>query len=277
MIVTKFRENAWMVLVAVPLLVVCFVLLHRHHRRVREELGTRSPVPADAPRLAVVLYLERLDAAAEEALAFVGGLRGPELHALYAGEGGATGPLAERWSRLTGRELEPLPAADSPVAAVSSYVERISRSANGLVDVVVPELFETRSLRSALRRTTAFRLPAALHGDPGVVVTHVPVLVDSPRLPEDASTTTEALVLVPGLGDATSQAVRYAGALGVARTRAVHVALDADEAERVRREWAEWACRCRSRWWMPPSARSRRRCSRRCGRSPPAPGRSPRC
>jgi hypothetical protein len=34
--------------------------------------------------------------------------------------------------------------------------------------------------------------------------------------------------------------VGYARAVGAGRTRAVHVALDPAEAERVRREWAEW-------------------------------------
>lgn len=107
------------------------------------------------------------------------------------------------------------------------------------MNVVIPEVFEKRSLPSALRATNAFRLEAALHHQPGVVVTHVPVLASAPRLAPELPPKTETLVLVPNADDATAEAVRYARALGAARTRAAHVALDPDRTDSLRREWEE--------------------------------------
>ena len=74
--------------------------------------------------------------------------------------------------------------------------------------MVIPELFERRSLRSALRRTPEFRLAARLHEEPGVVVTHVPALASA--APPSAAATTAAIVMVAEVDDAVSGAVAYA-------------------------------------------------------------------
>ena len=126
------------------------------------------------------------------------------------------------------------------MAAVAGYVEDFARTRNGLVNVLIPELFERRSLPSALRRTAAFRLAVRLREQPRVVVTHVPALASSARLPLASPAASEALVLVAEVDDAASHAVAFARALGAARTRAVHVALDPAAAERVRRDWESW-------------------------------------
>jgi hypothetical protein len=73
--------------------------------------------------------------------------------------------------------------------------------------------------------------------EPGVVISDVPVLAQKHaewRPPERAV----CRVLVSGAHAATLRAVNYAGALGLEDTRAVYFASDAEDAERLRAEWA---------------------------------------
>jgi hypothetical protein len=72
--------------------------------------------------------------------------------------------------------------------------------------------------------------------DPGVVVTDVPVLARHRELelPQRAV----CRILVSGAHAATMRAANYAGTLDIPDTRAVFFASDAEEAERMRAEWA---------------------------------------
>jgi hypothetical protein len=76
-----------------------------------------------------------------------------------------------------------------------------------------------------------------LLSEPGVVISDVPVLAQRPhewRPPARAV----CRVLVSGAHAATLRAVNYAGALGLEDTCAVHFAFDADDADRMRDDWA---------------------------------------
>jgi amino acid transporter len=205
---TKFSQGAWMVLIAIPALVACFAVHERHYRRVRDRLRTGTPDPSAAPRVTTVLALNRFDAAAAEALAFARGLRGTDIHSVRT----------------------------SSADAIASYVAKLAPDGNHTVNLVIPELFERRSLRSALRRTPEFGIAMRLRDEPGVVITHVPVLAGEASPPSGAEST-EALVLVPDVDDAVSGAVAYARGIGAADMRAVHVALDPLVAERVASDW----------------------------------------
>jgi hypothetical protein len=89
----------------------------------------------------------------------------------------------------------------------SFYVEELSRTGEGIMNVVIRELFKRRSLASALRRRPEFRPAARLHDQSGVVVTHVPALGTETPLPRAAAATAEALVFIAEVDDAASGAV----------------------------------------------------------------------
>ena len=236
---TKFSEGAWMVLIAVPLIVCCLTLLHRHYRRVERALRTGAPDPAVVPDVTVLVKADRLDAATEEALAFAGGLRAPDVRAVHVVDGTNPGSVAARWLDVGGEQLELLPAGGSADDAFLHHVDGLTRRESGLVNVVIPELFERRSLRSALQRTPEFLLSARLREDPRIVVTHVPVLAGETPPPVAQRTSTEALVFVPEVDDSVVGAVAYARAIGAAGARAIHVAIDPPAAERVKSDWKE--------------------------------------
>ena len=102
--------------------------------------------------------------------------------------------------------------------------------------MVLPELFERPSIVSAIaRKHTTFALKLRLLSEPGIVVTNVPVTTQGiePELPRRAVTR----VLVSEVHASSVRAVNYARSLGLPDTKAVFFAFDADEAERVERDW----------------------------------------
>ena len=69
-IATKFADGAWMVIIAIPILVASFYAVHRHYRSVGRRLTAkaRAVLARPEPTNTVIVYVERLDAATREAL-----------------------------------------------------------------------------------------------------------------------------------------------------------------------------------------------------------------
>ena len=235
----KFTEGAWMVTVAVPVLVVGFYGTQRHYRRVGRRLRAGMSAVAAAPPATneVVLYVESFDAALHEALWYARQISGDRFRAVSA-PGRRTDPgLRARFRQLTDMrpDLQLLPTHEGRVEGVIEYLWALPRGESQFVTLIVPELFRRRSLISALARRTEFSLKLRLLTEPGVVITDVPVLAERAgrALPQRAV----CRILVSGAHAATMRAVHYAGTLGFDDTKAISFAFDADEAARLRKEW----------------------------------------
>lgn len=239
-VATKFSQGAWMVLVAIPLAVLGFSRLRARHDAVAEQLRG-PPRPAPTAETEVVLCVEELDAALEEALVYVRSIRGERFRAVHASERPAAG-VGDRWRAFSGTDvpLEVLASDGRPGAALAERIAALRPEEPELLTVVAPELFAARTLREAARRSTVFELKARLFGDPGIVFTDVPVLAPPERAASAAAAPPariEALVLVSDVDAAAAQAVAYAVSLRPSRVRAVYVALDPEAAEPARAAW----------------------------------------
>ena len=80
---TKFTHGAWMIVVAIPLLVAAMYTIRNEHELVERRVGTRSIDTAVVPDTPFVLYVESLDAATAEALDYVRALRGTDFRAIH--------------------------------------------------------------------------------------------------------------------------------------------------------------------------------------------------
>jgi hypothetical protein len=237
---TKFAEGAWIVIVAIPLLVLGFYGVRRHYRRIGRRLraGTSAVRAAGIPRNQVLIAVEQADVAAEGALWYARQIADGRVRAV-AVPGGPTDPaIFPRWFNLAdgSPRVELLRDRDGRVEAVLEELWQLPRGEDNFVTVVVPERFRRPSLLAAITRPT-FRLKLRLVSEPNVVVTDVPALTEQ-RLPQGHTPRRLAVrILVSGVHAATMRAVNYAGALGIDDTRAVFFAFDADESHRLRREW----------------------------------------
>jgi amino acid transporter len=239
---TKFTAGAWMVTIAIPVLVVLFYAVNRHYRTVGRRLRAGVAAVAAAPPATnqVVLYVESADAALREALWYAHEIAGEDFRAIHVPGTRSDPGIRARFRQLTDyrHDLELVEPEDGRVEAVIEYLWALPRGESTFVTTVVPELFERPSLVAAAARRTEFSLKLRLLTEPGVVMTDVPVLA---RRMSDWRPPRRAVcrILVSGAHAATMRAVNYAGTLGFEDRRAVFFAFEAEEADRVDREWHE--------------------------------------
>jgi hypothetical protein len=240
---TKFTEGAWIVIVAVPLLVLMFLGVNRHYRRFARRLqaGVSAVRPARECTNRVLLWVESIDVATEGALWYARTIaHGQRIRALLA-PGRHTDPgIRPRWWDFAQEEpkLEVLPTDEGRMQAVLEEVWRLPRGDSDFVTFVIPEQFKRQSLLSAAGRTS-FRLKVRLLSEPGIVVTDVPV-VTTQRGPEGQLPEKLVVrVLLANVHAGAMRAITYAQSLGIEDTRAVSFAFDEGDADGFRAEWAK--------------------------------------
>jgi amino acid transporter len=247
---TKFRHGAWIVIAAMPFIVLMFRSIHRHYETVLGLLR-RGTVRAGAVGVNhIVLVVRELDAATAEAVGAIRSIRPMEWRVLYPSNDGIPVELRERWRRFSmgAPDLTALPVPDGNLlAAVRRYVRGIDRGRDDFVNVVVPEVVRGGLLGYLLRKNTLVRLKAGLLRERDIVVTDVPVVVEDgepagvdgrPLIP----TRTVVLVFVSGVHDGTIRALNYAVSLEASETRAVYFDLDPETSHRMQEEWGERQC-----------------------------------
>ncbi len=238
---TKFAEGAWLVIVAIPLLVLAFLGINRHYRRFARRLrvGVDAVRHAGVPTNDVVLWVEALDVATEGALWYSRQISGGRpIRALLA-PGRHTDPgIRPRWWDFAQEEprLEILGTDEGRMQALLEEVWRLPRGESEFVTVVIPEQFKRQSLLSAAGRTS-FRLKLRLLSEPGVIVTDVPVVTTRRRPESKTPDKVVVRVLLANVHAGAMRAISYANSLGVEDVRAVSFAFDAEEADRFRGEW----------------------------------------
>src|SRR4051812_39234813 len=233
---TKFTEGAWLVIVAIPLLVGSFLGINRHYRRFARRLksGVGAALSARPVTNDVLLTVDALDVATQSALWYAHRIAPPDnVHALLL-PGAHTDPgIRARWWDFAQNEppLEPLACDEGRMQALLEEVWRRPRGESDFVTVVVPEQFKRASLLSAAGRTS-FRLKLRLLSEPGVVVTDVPSVTDRTAAQSSAPDKLVVRVLVANVHAGAVRAVNYARSLGVDDTRVVSFGFDAEEAAR---------------------------------------------
>ncbi|MFC4148551.1 APC family permease [Micromonospora mangrovi] len=194
----KFTQGAWLVVLAVPLLVLLFARVHRHYATLHRALALHPPgagpaptAPAEVPgvpaegeelpqqvRHLVVVPVARLNRASLRALAYAASLGQPTLAVHIAPEEGEADRFRQQWAAW-GDQVR-LETIVSPYRAVigplAHYLEALHASRAELtLTVIVPEVVLRRRWHRPLHSRAEQRLRSALRALPGVVVTSVPV------------------------------------------------------------------------------------------------------
>jgi amino acid transporter len=237
---TKFTEGAWLVTIAIPLLVLCFLGVNRHYRRFARRLraGVSAVSAAGAATNQVLLDVERIDVATEGALWYARQIGDGNVRALHVPCANSDSGIRARWWDFAGDapRLEPLPADEGRMQALLEEVWRLPRGESDFVTVVVPEQFRHRSLLSAAGRAS-FRLKLRLLAEPGVVITDVPVVSPSTRPEGHTPNRLVSRILLANVNAAAMRAMSYAEALGIEDTRVVTFAFDEEEARRFQEDY----------------------------------------
>jgi amino acid transporter len=233
---TKFAEGAWLVTVAIPVLVFAMLGVRRHYERVARRLraGTAAVTSAPDPRNRTLLIVESLEPATERALDFARTISPDGPRAIHVPRHGSDPGIGSRWFRLAGGSplLESFDARGGAVETVLEQVWRLPRGESDFVTVVLPEQFRRRSLVEQARHPFELALKLRLLTEPGVVLVDVPTVGEAPN---ERPLTTR--IFVSGANAASMRAVNWALSAHLPGTRAVNFAFDEQEAAAIRREW----------------------------------------
>jgi amino acid transporter len=240
-VATKFTEGAWIVMVAVPLMVTAFLLVRRHYRLFGVRLSATHRIRTDRGGPGrVLLFVEDLGQATRVAFAYAQTISRGSLEALHVPGSEGRLEVARSWGTFSrGNSLRQLHFRDDPVDSVIDYLRLRPRRPGEFTTVVIPEEFQRPSLVEALRRGSSFSLKRRLLREPGIVICDVPVVDGAePAGPGDAPQSIEVILPVSSVTDPMMRALDYALSLPVDVVRAVHIALGEAETETIEAAWA---------------------------------------
>lgn len=178
-LVTKFSRGAWIVILAIPILVLVMMLISSHYDHVNREITAGDDEAATLPaRVHAVVLVSRLHRPAMRALAFARATRPDTLEAVTVSiDPVETAELHRDWNR---RQLPvSLRVLESPYRDITrpviDYVKRIRREGpRDVVTVYIPEYVVGRWWERLLHNRSSLRLRSRLLLTPGVMVVSVP-------------------------------------------------------------------------------------------------------
>jgi amino acid transporter len=190
---SKFLSGAWMVVIAIPLLVLLMTAIRGHYRAVERALtAARVPRGRRAARPPIVIVpIARLDEPARQAIAFANSIS-PEATAVHVTNDAATAEGIRRqwldWAQ--GAELvvieSPYRALIGPLLAYMDVLQRQDPSRPILV--VLSEFVPRHWWENLLHNQTALRLKLRLFARRNTIVADVPYHLDADADPGPAST-----------------------------------------------------------------------------------------
>ncbi len=175
-LVTKFAEGAWIVLVLVAALVLLLSMIHKRYDQMAKQL-VLDPGNATLPKNhTVIVLVPRLHRGTMKAVEYGQKLAG-EVRALHISfDQKSSHQLAEEWARF-GIDM-PLVMLNSPyrslIEPVLDYVDQmVLEDPNRLVTVVVAEAVSVRLIHRLLQESVALQLKLALGSRKNIIVSSV--------------------------------------------------------------------------------------------------------
>src|SRR5260221_4587096 len=180
---TKFLEWAGIVVILIPLLVLMFLGINHHYRRVERERTIDIPIHPKDIHHRLIVPIAGLDRAAIQSLAYARSIS-PHVTAVHIAldmdDANKVRDAWERWQKNLAEEEEThLIIIESPYSSLArpllAYIDTVHELfPDDTLTVILPEFVVAHWWENLLHNQTAFRLKASLLFRPGIVVTSVP-------------------------------------------------------------------------------------------------------
>ena len=239
-IATKFLHGAWIILTAIPIVILLMRSVHAHYSAVAHQLADeeRRPVDRRPGHQHMVILVTNVDAAFARAIGYARSVRSSTLEVVALDDS-----LSSACRRLAPEvEIRVLPGNGALRDRLKSYLDgRKSRlSKEDFLSVMIPEILQTGSLVEILRRPALHRLNGWLLSQRGIQVMDLPIVKD--EIDPDIDQANEparnyVIVLVSSVHNATLQAMEYAETLRPTDVRALSFGLDPAETEKLGNDW----------------------------------------
>ena len=237
----KFVHGAWIVIVAVPILVALMLAVRRHYLNVAAQLRD-IPVEAVARPTRIIVLVAHHDEGTDRALRYAEKVSTEAITCVHAEER-RSDDLIYTWDAAhPGHSLEVLPGEKESIS--QRVVQRIRKERElfpeSIITVVLADRVRIRSILAPFAHRHSLAIKSRLLFEPGVVVTDLNVLRRSRRSHLQAVPVgrIEQVVLISDMTRPIREALTYAQSLGP-RVTAVHIDVDTEQRERVERQWQE--------------------------------------
>jgi hypothetical protein len=247
--ITKFADGAYLIMAAMPLILLGLFRINRHYRLVAEALRHEHRRPPTGAGHHVVLLVGQPSEEERRAFLYAELIRTDTFRCVHIAEPDDPKNIEAAWTRELGLlattpTLQIVKNSSGSVArGIRKYVEDLRKRIpkDDFVTVIVSERVGKGFSRLVGSRQ-ALLIKTSLLFMPGVVVTDVPNVVGAHQNPlaSIGDVRHEAMLLVSGVHNATLYALEYARALDAAAVHAVHVSLEAEETERLSSDWDAW-------------------------------------
>lgn len=187
--ITKFRGGAWMVVVAIPLIVWILRNINAHYRSVAKQLSLEGYRPRQGLRHHVFVLAPDIHRGVLPALQYARSIS-DDVKAIHVSIDPARQErVQKRWTQYSrGVPLTVLPSPfRSLVQPIEEHIERLQRTEpNSQITIIVPEFIPTGWWPKLLHGQAALMLNLRLRLKPGVIVIGVPYHIEAfVPLPKD--------------------------------------------------------------------------------------------
>ncbi|MBL8059111.1 MAG: APC family permease [Chthonomonas sp.] len=176
LLVSKWKEGAWLVPIALSILLGVFIGIRRHYDYLARELEVEPTDTVPKVRMTVILLVPRLHKGILQAIAYAESLS-EDVRAIHVTlDAKSVAKIKEDWVRF-GEEI-PLVILESPfrslVDPVTAYIDQtIAETPDQFITVIVPEAVPKRWYHRFLHNNVAIALKLALGTRKNVVITNV--------------------------------------------------------------------------------------------------------
>jgi amino acid transporter len=178
-VITKFPHGAWIVVIAIPLLVAVALKIHAHYQAVAEQL--MIPIYHEETEFkhhSVIVPISGVQTAVLNAVKY-GKALSEDVVAVYVSLNPADEALVRKDWEHYGLGV-PLVVLDSPYRSITrplmDYIDQVKQKyPDGVVTVLMPEFVPKKLWQHLLHNQTAFIIRGLLHFKPGVVIISVPL------------------------------------------------------------------------------------------------------
>ena len=177
-VLTKFVEGAWMVVLLIPTIVLLFLGIHKHYTIASKQLSLEGLEPPPPLRNTVIVPVSTLHRGVINALKYAESIAPGNVTAVHVSmDEEQTAKIRAKWAKWGGDT--PLIVLDSPyrslVRPLIRYLDEVDqRWDNDVITVVLPEFVPAKWWHHLLHNQTAFLIKGALLFRQNRIVASVP-------------------------------------------------------------------------------------------------------
>jgi amino acid transporter len=187
-IVTKFAEGAWLVVVVLPLLFILMLSIHRHYTRIVREVAVSGPIRLEKPgKMIAVVPIDYLNVLAQKAIQTAYGLC-KEVHILHVQEEQSDRDFSNEWRIDVQPSIECAGLAAPKLVILKSRYRKVitpilnyiwqleGQNPETVIAVLIPQLVESRWYYGPLhnRRADILKTVLLLKGRNRILIVNVP-------------------------------------------------------------------------------------------------------